>query len=84
MWEGGPALARRVQKCSGLDHHRRCSGGAEAGGQGRWPLASGPPAPGFPAWPQTSLRSIRWITMRGQQPSVLSVYPAKHLSGDVM
>ena len=60
--------------------------GAEAGGE------TGPPgtdrkvwapAPDFPAWPQTSLRSVLWITMGGQRPSVISVYPAKHLSSAV-
>ena len=65
-WEGGPALARQVQKRSGLDHHGRCSGGAEAGRE------TGPPGAGL-------LSACPWLPSTA--PDFAQVCPLDHDGG---
>ena len=65
-WEGGPDLARRAQKHSGLDRHGHCSGGAEAGGE------TGPPGAGL-------LSACPWLPSTA--PDSAQVRPLDHDGG---
>lgn len=78
-------LACRVQKCSGLDRDRGAA--AEELKLRTGPLAARlrGPRPWFPQHgPRLRASGPSADHAWGQQPSVVSVYPAKHPSGDVM